>query len=134
MYLRNVFSKVERIQIFGIIGIIYFSTLLYSLIKVSKRKYAIRITDEFLVDHSKYESLGEIRWKDIIKIQRLKKNNIEIFLNVTVFKTKKSNLLKRFLRFMSNWNHKKSILISSAGLDCTTEELFRAISIAYKKK
>jgi len=132
IYLRNVFSTVRKIQIIGTIIFIYSSALLYSLVRISTRKYAIRITDEFLIDNSKYESLGEIKWKDIFKIQRLKKNNIEVFLNPTVFKTKKSNLLKRFLRFMHNWNYKKSILISSAALDCSIEELFKIISTAYK--
>ncbi|WAC02902.1 hypothetical protein N7U66_04985 [Lacinutrix neustonica] len=125
--------KAEYIQIIGIIGIAYFSTLLYSFLRILPRKYAILISDDFLIDNSKYESLGKIRWCDISEIQRFKKNNIELTLNKTVFKTKKRNLLKRFLTFMHNWNYKKNILISSALIDCNLEELFETISVAYEK-
>lgn len=131
-YLRKVFSTVDKIQIIGTLIFVYYSVLLLSLVKISTKKYAIRITDEFLIDNSRYEALGKIKWKDISKIQRLAKRNIEVFLNPTVFKSEKSNLLKRFLRFMHNWNHQKSILISSTLLDCSIEELFEIISVAHE--
>ncbi len=133
LFLRNVFMKVIHIQTLGIIGILYFSVLLFSFFKILRRKYAIQITKEFLIDNSKYESLGEIKWKDISEIQRFKKNNIKLILNKNVFNSKKRNLLKRFLTFMHNWNYKKSILISNALIDCSIEELFESISIANKK-
>lgn len=119
------------IKIIGIIGIIFASSELYSFIRLLPRKYAIIITEKCLIDNSKYESLGKIEWKDISKIQRFKKNNIEFFLNKDILKNE--NLLKRFLTFMHNWNYKKSILISSALIDCSTEDLFVTISEAYEK-
>ena len=133
IYIRNIFMTGKGIQVIGIIGIIYYSSLLYSFFKISLRKHAILITEDFLIDNSKYESLGKIKWRDISKIQRFKKNNIELFLNTNAFKSEKSNLLKRILRFMHNWNYKKSILISNSLLDCSIEELFEIISVAHEK-
>ncbi|WP_442899863.1 STM3941 family protein [Gaetbulibacter sp. NE] len=131
IYIRKVFMTERSIIIIGIIGIIYSSSVLYSFIILLSRKYSIKITEEFLIDNSKYESLGKIEWKDISKIQRFKKNNIELTLNRDILKNK--NLLKRFLTFMHNWNYNKSILISSALTDCNTEELFVTISGAYER-
>ena len=133
IFLRNVFMKAEFIQTMGIIGIVYFPVILFSFFKIISRKYAIVITDDFIIDNSKYESLGKIKWKDISEIQRFKKKNIELILNKTIFKTKRRNLLKRFLTFMHNWNYKKSILISSALMDCSIEELFETISLVYEQ-
>ena len=131
IYIRNVFMTERSIIIIGIIGIIYSSSLLYSFIRLLFRKYSIKITEEFLIDNSKYESLGKIEWKDISKIQRFKKNNIELTINRDILKNK--NLLKRFLTFMHNWNYNKNILISSALINCSTEELFVTISEAYER-
>ena len=132
LFLRNVFSKVEHVQITGIIGIIFFLSLLFSHLKIIRRKYAIQITDDFLIDNSKYESFGKIKWSDITKIQRLKKRSIEIFVKKDLYKAKKRNLLKRFLEFMSNWNYEKSIIISSALTEENTENLFEEITNAYR--
>jgi len=132
LFLRNVFMKVRHVQLIGVIGIIFFSSLLFSFFKIIRRKYAIQITDDFLIDNSKYESFGKIKWSDITKIQRLKKTSIEIFIKRDLYKTKKINLLKKFLRFMSNWNYKKSIIISSALTDSSIEVLFEEITNAYR--
>jgi hypothetical protein len=133
IYVRNIFMTEKSIKVIGIIGVIYSSSVLYSFIRLVSRKYSIQITDDSLIDNSKYESLGEIKWKDISKIQRFKKNNIELILNKTVFETGKRNYLQRFLTFMHNWNYKKSTLISSALIDCSIEELFETVSVAYEK-
>lgn len=132
IFLRNVFMKVKHIQLLGIIGIIYFSALLFSFFNIIRRKYAIEITDEYLIDNSKYESLGQIKWSDITQIQRLKKRSIEVFVAKDLYKTKKRNLLKRFLEIMNNWNHKKSIIISSALTDRNVEDIFKQITIAHR--
>lgn len=133
LFLRNVFMKVQHIQALGIIGIIYYSALLFSFFKILRRKYAIQITADYLIDNSKYESLGKIKWTDITKIQTLKKKSIEVFVQKDLFKTKKRNWLKKFLAIMSNWNYKESIIISSALMDISREELFEIIAVAHKK-
>jgi hypothetical protein len=132
-FITNVFTKKEKFQIFGIIGVFLFSASIFSSLKILKRKYAIQITDEFLIDNSKYESFGKIEWKNISKIQRIEKYSIELFLNESVFKDRKINLIKKFLLFMYNWNYKKSIIISSAVLNCSVEELYKEINLAHKK-
>ena len=65
--------KEERIQILGLIGILYYSSLLFSYLIILPRKYAITISDDYLIDSSKYESLGKIKWTDISKIKKFNK-------------------------------------------------------------
>ena len=124
--------KAEYIQLIGLVSLVFNSALLYSFLKILPREYAIIITDDFLIDNSKYDSIGKINWKGISKIQRLKKRNIELFLDKNILRNKKRNWLKKFIAFMTNWNYKKSILISSALLDCSFEELFESIIDAHK--
>ena len=131
-FIRNVFMKAEHIQILGVIGIVFFLSLFYSFLKLIPREYAIQITDEFLLDNSKYESYGKIEWKDISKIQRLKENSIELTISKAVLKNRKTNLLKKFLRFMQNWNCNNRIIISSALLDCSIEDLFETVTLSYE--
>ncbi len=130
IFIRNVFMKALHVQIIGAIGIIYFSALLYSYIRMLSRKNAIIITQEFLIDNSKYESLGEIKWSNISEIKKLKKRSIEIHLKTEISKNR--NLIKKFLSFMNNWNYKNSIVISSALLDCSNEELLDTMKMAYQ--
>jgi hypothetical protein len=132
IFIRNVFMKTIHIQILGTIGIMYFSFLFYSLLRLFPRKYALIVSDEYLIDHSRYESFGKIEWKNISKIQKIKKESIELYLNKSVFQNRKMNLLEIFLVFMHNWNFKKSIIISSALMECSIEELFNEITFAYQ--
>lgn len=131
-FVRNMFMKTIYIQTVSIFGIVYFSTLLYSFFKILPRKYAILISNDFLIDNSKYESLGKIRWDDISKIQKLKKRSIEIYFKEDFYKVEEINILKRFLTIMHNWNYKKSTIISSALIDSSTQDLFNEIMNAYK--
>ena len=132
-FITNVFTKKEKFQILGTLGVFLYSASIFSLLKIFTRKYAIQITDKFLIDNSRYESFGKIEWKKISKIQRIEKYSIELFLNKSVFEDRKINLLKKFLLFMGNWNYKKSIIISSVALDCSVEELYEEINLAHKK-
>ena len=132
IFIRNVFMKILHIQILGIIGIVLFSALFFSILKLYSKKYALCITEEFIFDNSRYESSGKIEWQNISKIERIKKKSIEIFVNESVFQNKKLNLIKKFLMFMGNWNYKKSIIISSTFLDCSIEELYENITKTYQ--
>ncbi|GER59129.1 hypothetical protein ULMA_12370 [Patiriisocius marinus] len=120
--------KEEHILIIGTIGFVYFPLLIFSFLKIIKRKYAILITDEFLIDNSKFESIGSIEWKSISNIKRLKKKSIELDIIKSVLQKRKMNLLEKFFAFMHNWNYKESIIISSALIDCSIEELYETIS------
>ena len=132
MYVRNVFMREKNIQVFGLIGILYFSGLVYSFLLILPRKYAFIISDDFLIDNSKYESLGKIKWTDISEVKKLKKNNIELSLKVDLYRNEQRNFLKRFLTFMHSWNYKKRILISSALTESSIEVLFKEIKNAHK--
>ena len=128
LFIRNQFRTVLYIQIFGVIGTVYFSTLLYSFIKLLNRKFAIKITENFLIDNSRYESFGKIEWNKISHIRRVSKNCIELFLDESIYQKSKKNLLGNFLRFMNNWNYNERVIISSALLqDCSIEELYQDI-------
>lgn len=124
--------KKEYIFSLGIIGIIYNSVAFFSLLKLFSRKEAIVFTDKYLIDHSRYESLGEIEWKEITKIERLKKYSIEVTLRKNYLSHRKIKLIKKFLLYMHNWNYNKSIIISSALLDCGTNDLFNLMTEAYE--
>ncbi len=106
---EHMHSKTEYIQIIFSLFSVFPLAMLISFITISFRQKAIIITEKYLIDYSKYESLGKIKWTDITKIKRVKKTNIQIFLEPTKIKT---NPFKTFLRFMTNWDYKDSILIS----------------------
>ena len=132
-FIRNVFTKVIIIQILGVIGMIYFLALFYSILNLFSRKYAIIITDEFLIDNSKYESFGKVDWNTILRIEKFKKKSIQIFVDENVIKNQKMNILENFLVLMHNWNYKRSIIISNALLDCSIEQLYEEIILAHEK-
>lgn len=121
-------KKLVQIQ-FLIVSIFPF-LILHSFLRILFKKKAIIITKEYLIDNSKYESLGKIKWEDISKIKRVKKRNIQIFLNPRKIKT---NPLKTFTRFLTNWEYRNSILITDALLDCTIDELFVVISNTFNE-
>ena len=127
--MEHLHSKNEKlVQIPFLIFSIFSFLMLHSILRILFRKKAIIITNEYLIDNSKYESFGKIKWKDISKIKRVKKRNIQIFLNPTKIKT---NPLKTFTRFITNWEYKNSILITDTYLDCSIEELYMTISKGY---
>ncbi|MQP24137.1 hypothetical protein GFJ94_03555 [Flavobacterium sp. LMO8] len=132
-FIRNVFTKVIIIQILGVIGMIYFLALFYSILTLFSRKYAIIITDEFLIDNSKYESFGKVEWNTILRIEKFKRKSIQIFVDENFIKNRKMNILENFLVLMHNWNYKRSIIISNALLDCSIEQLYEEIILAHEK-
>lgn len=119
-----------RIRVWGVISGVYFLFLSYSFIKIIPRKFAIIVSKDFLIDNSKFEALGAIKWSDISKIQLKKKQSLEVLFYQPMSKNK--SIIQKFLLFMGNWNYKKSIIISSALLECTIEELYDVISKAHK--
>ncbi len=127
---EHMHSKREYTQIIWSLFSVFPFSMMISFIIIFFRQKAIIITEKYLIDYSKYESLGKIKWTDITKIKRVKKTNIQIFLEPTKIKT---NPFKTFLRFMTNWNYKDSILISSTLLDCEIDELYKVISTTYEK-
>ncbi len=114
----------QLVQIPFFIASIFPLLILYSFLRILFRKKAIIITKDYLIDNSKYEALGKIKWDDITKIEKLKKRSIQIFLNRTSIKT---SPLKTFIRFLTNWKYKDSIIISDALIDCSRDELYKII-------
>lgn len=132
IFIRNQWMRIVHIQILGALGIFWFSLLICSYLLILPIKTAIVVTSDFLIDNSRFESLGKIRWTEISKIQRIKKQSIEISFKNLNLKSRKMPILKRILLYMTNWNHKSSIIISSALLNCSIEELEKSIRSAFE--
>ena len=133
-YLRNIYSTETYIQIIGTLMFLFSTALLYSFIRIINRTKAIIITEDYLIDNSKYESIGKIKWSDVSNIKRLKKKSIKIHFKESYINMNKNNPLKAFLRMMTNWNFRSSVIISSALVVVDIDELFKSISSAYKEK
>ena len=78
--MEHLHSKNEKlVQIPFLIFSIFSFLMLHSILRILFRKKAIIITKEYLIDNSKYESFGKIKWKDISKIKRVKKGIFKYF-------------------------------------------------------
>lgn len=133
IFIRNFLMKEWHIILLGAITMISFLALIYSLLNILPRTSALIITEEYLIDNSRYEAIGKIRWDEISKIKRIKKYSIQIFLKKGIIERVNSNLLKKFLRWGHNWDYKNSIIISSVALECDIDYLEKKIMQAYKK-
>lgn len=132
LFIRNQWIKAGNIRTLGVVGSIYFALLVCSFISIYPKKIAIIISNEYLIDHSKFESLGKINWCDISSIQRIKKTSLEIRFKESIFKNKKINFFKKVLHFMHNYKPNDTVIISSALLNCSIEELYKSINYAFK--
>ena len=118
IFIRNFLMTERHIIVLGLIGVITYIPFLFSFITILPRKVAFTITDNYLMDRSKYESLGRISWGDVAKIKRIEKRSLRITFKKPIFENKKMFFVKRFLLFMRNWDYKDSIIISSVHLEC----------------
>jgi hypothetical protein len=134
IFVRNVFMREWHIILLGGISTLYFLILFYSFLKILSRPYGIIISEEYFIDNSRYEAVGKVSWYEISKIKRIKKTSIQIFFKKNLSKNVSSNLLKKFLLVMQNWDYKNSIVISSALLECDINYLEEKFVKAYKKK
>ena len=110
----------------------YSLALLYSNFKIFKRKFALKIDEEYLCENSSYDSIGIIKWEDIYEVKIINKRNIEIILNKDIIKYSNRNIFIKFLLYMKNWNYKKSIIISTANLNCERDEIYNSLIKAIK--
>lgn len=131
IFLRNKWMKELHIRTLGFIGLIFFASLGYSFISLFTRKTAIIVTNDYLVDLSRFESLGKIYWHEITNVQKSKNNNIEISVVDSVFENSETSFFKKYLRFMNGSKTRGGILVSSALLDCSYEEIYETIYHAY---
>lgn len=132
-FLRSPSEMPEFMQLLGCITLLYFSALLFSFFTLINREYALIISDDYLIDNSRYESFGKIYWEEISKVRRKGKTNLELVLKEPSVKRKGLSYLKKYLLFMHNWNYKSGFLISSALLDCNINELNSMVNLAYRR-
>lgn len=132
IFIRNFLMTERHVILLGITGVIFNTSILFSLTKILPRKVALTITDDYFIDMSKYESFGKISWGDVVKIKRIKKRSLQIFLKEPFFEARKVFFIKKFLLFMQNWDYKNSIIISSALLECDIDYLENKILKGYR--
>ena len=115
-------------QIFGFIASGYYLLTLYSFVGLLFRgNVAFIISDSYLVDNSRFESIGKIYFNEICKIKRIKQHSLEITLIEPIFKSRSLNVLQKILLIANNWNPKNTIVVSSLMFNCDRETLRRAI-------
>jgi hypothetical protein len=134
-FVRNFVIKKEYVQFFGVLSFIFSLTMAYTfVVLVFRRGEALEISDDYLIDNSRFESVGKVYFTEISKVKRKDKNIIEIILKEPVFKSKKLNYIQKIVCILTNWNYKYSIIISSALLDCDIEGLEKDILVAMNWK
>ncbi len=98
------------------------------LLKAFDKKKGIVVTEDYLIENSKYESIGKIMWEDIssIKIKTIYSGSyleLDIVNLPKNIQKKQLNFLQRTLIPLNSWSYKKSIIINNRTLDCTQKEL-----------
>ena len=72
-FVRNFLMKEYLIQILGIITLIYNLTMLiWFIVLLFQKKEGFVVTDAYLIDNSKFVSLGKIFLNDVSEIRRIK--------------------------------------------------------------
>ena len=134
IFIRNFLMKKWHIQVLGFLGVIYTLMMLYSfVILIFRKQKAFIISECFLIDNTKFESIGKIYFSEIDKIKRLKKYSLEIVLKEPILQSKKLNFLQKILHITNNWNYKNTIIVSSALLNCDVDVLESSIISAMNK-
>ena len=136
-FIGNVFMTNEHIQIIGFLAFTYSLIMILSLfILLFRKNEALIISNKYLIDNSKFESVGKIYFSDIQEVKKFGKYNIEIILKDSIFKIYKLNIFQKIAYLSNNWYFKrKSILITGQlMLDCNRDELKKNILKAMKRK
>ena len=134
IFIRNFLMKKAHIQLLGILAFLYSIFMLYSfVILLFNRKVAFIISDNYLIDNSRYESIGKIHFSKIHEVKRNKKYSLKIVLKEPVFKLKRLNILQKILLMANNWSPNSSIIISSALMDCDVKVLETTIMSSIDK-
>lgn len=133
-FVSTLFRNQKLILIFGILGLIYFSLILISrFILLIKGKEAIRVSDEFFIDNSSYESIGEISWKNISEIEMKKTFMGTKYIVIHTksdflkYKFENLNLFKKALIIMKNWDYKSTVIINSNFVGADFTELHKSL-------
>ena len=136
IFIRNFLMKKEHIQIFGYIVLIssLFITFAY-IVLLFRNREALIISDNYLIDNSKFESIGKIDFNEITSIKKFKKHNVEIGLKHSVLKSKKLNFLQKIVFLLNNWySQRYSIRITCAHiLNCDRDKLYELLKKAINK-
>lgn len=128
IFIRNFVMKKIHIQILGVVVLLFSLINIYSFTWIFlSKKPALIIRKDCLIDRIKYESIGEICFRDITGVKKNNKNTIKVVMNKPVYKSRRLDVLQKILLISNNWNYNDSIIISSALLECDIETLEKSI-------
>jgi len=127
---------------FALFGIFFLSLMVLQIITFTillfRKTFAVVITDEYLIDNTKYYSFGKIAWDKITSVNVIKHNNgkesIELFLSTEFSEELKLDILKKVLLWFDNYGDKSKIVLRSTFLNINMEELKKNIISTFKKK
>lgn len=130
-FISTIFKNETIIIISGIVGFLYFTCILISrFIFLFKTQIAIQVQNDFFIDHSSYESIGKINWNNVENISlaetKLGKKYIKIHINKNFLNQKfqNSNILKKALIILKNWEFRSEILIFPHFIEIDIDELY----------
>lgn len=128
----------DFIALFGMffLGMIVLQIITF-IILLFRMTSAVIITDEYLIDNTKYHSFGKIPWDKITSVSVIKHNNgkesIELFLSIEFSEELKLDILKKILLWFDNYGDKSKIVLRSTFLNINMEELKKNIISTFKK-
>lgn len=137
IFKKEVFIK----YFFVLIGVFFLSIMILQIITFTillfRKTPAIIITEEYLIDNSKYYSFGKIPWNKITSINVIKHSNnretIELVLSSDFSNQIKLDILKKILLWLDNYGDKSKIVLRNTFIDSEMEEFKNKIIITFSR-
>jgi len=135
-FIRNVFMKKIHVQLLGYLSFIFTLIMIGAyLVLLFRRKTALIIADNYLIDNTKFDSVGRIDFSEITSVRKFKKYNVEIGLKESVFQLKKMNIFQKIVFLLTNWYWQRySIRITCVHIrNCNRDQLYDLLTKAINK-
>jgi hypothetical protein len=134
-FISPIYRDTIFMRIVGVAALLFFGYALITLVKaLFINSFNLIITENGIIDHSTYSSVGMIKWEDIISIKSTKIHS-EKFLLIYVKNPKKYiNSSKKIKRKMLKGNFRflgTPITITSNSLNCSFRKLEKIITESY---
>ncbi len=134
--IKAFFKKKEYFQLFGYVSLLSGLVMIYAYIMLLfRKKEALIIAGDYLIDNSKFESVGKIHYNEIKKIKKFKKYNVELVLKDEVLNLKKLNFLQKVVFWLNHWYSQRfSVFITCAHIrHCNRDQLYNILTESYQK-
>jgi len=136
LFIRNFLVKKEHIQLFGYVSFLSGLVMTYAYVRLLfRKKEALIIADDYLIDNSKFESVGKINYNEIKEIKKFRKYNVELVLKDEVLHLKKLNFLQKIVFWLNHWYSQRfSVFITCAHIrHCNRDQLYDILIASYQK-